>query len=234
MGKDKLRRFAELHTFKHVIEADVDEVFKTDHPVKGQWNKTRFSNNNPIVLELGCGKGEYTVKLASVYSFKNFIGVDIKGNRMWVGAKQALEQNFTNVNFLRTRIEFISAFFKPNEVDEIWVTFPDPQSIKSRRNKRLTSPTFLNSYKGFLRNGGIVHLKTDSDFLYNYTIEVIKRNKLKTILSTFDLYNSEYADLTYGVKTHYEQIFLGKGQPIHYLQFTLDDCEKIEEPDNFE
>jgi tRNA (guanine-N7-)-methyltransferase len=234
MGKDKLRRFAELHTFQHVIESDIEEVFNSDHPVKGNWNQTRFNNSNPIVLELGCGKGEYTVKLASVYSLKNFIGVDIKGNRMWVGAKQALEYNLLNVNFLRTRIEFISAFFKKNEIDEIWITFPDPQSIKSRRNKRLTSPSFLNKYKLFIKENGIVHLKTDSDFLYNYTLAVIEKNKLETILSTYDLYNSAYADLTYGVKTHYEQIFLGKGQPIHYLQFKLDGCDQIEEPDNFE
>jgi tRNA (guanine-N7-)-methyltransferase len=234
MGKDKIRRFAELHTFQHVIEASVDEVLGKEHPLKGNWHISRFNNTNPIVLELGCGKGEYTVKLATVYPLKNFIGVDIKGNRMWVGAKQALENKLANVNFLRTRIEFISSFFKPSEVDEIWITFPDPQPIKSRRNKRLTSPRFLTNYQSFIKENGIIHLKTDSDFLYNYTLEVIKKNNLKTILSTFDLYNSEYADLSYGVKTHYEQLFLAKGQPIHYLQFTLDGCKKIEEPDEFE
>ena len=232
MGKDKIRRFSELHTFPHVIEAGLEDAFNTDHPVKGKWNSKRFKNNNPIVLELGCGKGEYTVHLASVYKDKNFIGVDIKGNRMWVGAKHALENKLNNVNFLRTRIEFIGSFFTENEVDEIWITFPDPQMQSNRRRKRLTSPSFLNRYKPFLKNDGVIHLKTDSDFLYNYTLQVIAKNKLKVLMNIPDLYNSPYSNLTYGVKTHYEQLFLAKGQPIHYLKFTLDSKDVIEDPEN--
>jgi len=232
MGKDKIRRFAELHTFAHVIESDIDEVLKTDHPIKGNWQNTRFNNTNPIVLELGCGKGEYTVNLARIYPQKNFIGVDIKGNRMWVGAKQALESTMQNVNFLRTRIEFIPAFFQQNEVSEIWITFPDPQPTQRRKRKRLTSSLFLNKYKLFLKDDGVIHLKTDSDLLYEYTLQLIEKNKLQVIYNVPDLYNSELVDLTYGVKTHYEQIFLAKGQPIHYLQFSLKGCILVEEPDD--
>lgn len=232
MGKDKLRRFSELHTFSHVIESDVLEVLNADHPIKGRWHSNRFVNNNPIVLELGCGKGEYSVKLATVYPQKNFIGVDIKGNRMWVGAKQALDAQLLNVNFLRTRIDFIHSFFAPGEVDEIWITFPDPQPTKNRRRKRLTSSVFLSKYKKFLKPNGIIHLKTDSDLLFHYTLRLIEKNNLNLILSTFDLYASEYSNLSYGVKTHYEQIFLAKGQPIHYMQFTLNNIDQIVEPDD--
>jgi tRNA (guanine-N7-)-methyltransferase len=227
MGKDKLRRFSELHTFPNVIEADFEDVRTDDHPVKGNWRKTRFKNENPVVLELGCGKGEYTIKLAEVFPEKNFIGIDIKGNRMWVGAKKAIEEGYNNVNFLRTRIEFISSFFTEGEVDEIWITFPDPQMQSNRKRKRLTSPNFLNNYKTFLKKDGIVHLKTDSEFLFHYTHYIIKENNLKVLLSTDNLYSSEFQDLTHGVKTHYEQLFLAKGKPIHYLQFTLECCEKI-------
>lgn len=230
MGKDKIRRFAELHTFNHVIEADYEDIRLKDHDVKGNWHSERFKNNNPIVLELGCGKGEYTVNLATVYPTKNFVGVDIKGNRMWVGAKQSIEGSLSNVNFLRTRIEFIESFFSPNEVDEIWITFPDPQMQSNRSRKRLTSSAFLNRYKSFLKPNGIIHLKTDSDFLFNYTHKIIKHNNLTLLLNTFDLYSSEHEELTYGVKTHYEKLFLAKGQPIHYMQFTLEGNEKLSEP----
>jgi tRNA (guanine-N7-)-methyltransferase len=229
MGKDKLRRFSELHTFSNVIEANFEDVHQIDHPIKGNWNKERFQNNHPVVLELGCGKGEYTIKLAEVYPEKNFIGVDIKGNRMWVGAKKAIDDGLHNAHFLRTRIEFIDSFFAVNEVDEIWITFPDPQMQSNRKRKRLTAPIFLNRYKKFLKPGGIVHLKTDSEFLYHYTNYIIRENKLTTLIDTADLYNSQYQDLTHGVKTHYEQLFLAKGQPIHYLQFTLDNCQNIVE-----
>ena len=229
MGKDKLRRFSELHTFPNVIEADYEDVRELDHAVKGNWNTNRFLNNHPVVLELGCGKGEYTIKLAEVYPEKNFIGIDIKGNRMWVGAKKAIEDKLNNAHFLRTRIEFIDSFFAKDEVDEIWITFPDPQMQSNRKRKRLTAPIFLNRYKEFLKPGGIVQLKTDSEFLYHYTNYIISENKLTKLIDTADLYNSQYQDLTHGVKTHYEQLFLAKGQPIHYLQFTLDNCENIVE-----
>lgn len=221
MGQNKLARFAELHTFNHVIEADFEEAYQKDHFVKSNWH-SRFNNNNPIVLELGCGKGEYTVNLSKVFPQKNFIGVDIKGNRMWVGAKQSIDENLQNVNFLRTRIEFIDSFFAPNEVDEIWITFPDPQMQKNRKKKRLTHPFFLNRYKKILKPGGLIHLKTDSDFLYNYTAELVKLNKLDVKVSTSDLYQSKYVDLTFGVKTYYEQMFLNQGKSINYICFTLD------------
>jgi tRNA (guanine-N7-)-methyltransferase len=230
MGKDKIRRFAELHTFQHVIESEIDEVFKADHLVKGKWRELYFKNKNPLVLELGCGKGEYTVKLAEKNPDKNFIGIDIKGNRMWVGAKLALETKLANVMFLRTRIEFIASFFNTDEVDEIWVTFPDPQEKVGRSRKRLTSSLFLRKYFGFLKNSGIINLKTDNDILYNYTLELIKQNNLKLVLSTFDLYNSDYVSETANIKTHYEQIFLNEGKPIHYVQFTLNGNENINEP----
>ena len=207
MGKDKIRRFAELHTFQHVIESGIEEVFKADHPIKGRWRELYFKNNYPLVLELGCGKGEYTIKLAEKYPGKNFIGIDIKGNRMWVGAKMALENMLKNVMFLRTRIEFIASFFDTDEVDEIWITFPDPQETNSRRRKRLTSSVFLKKYFGFLKKDGIINLKTDNDILYNYTLDLIKQNNLNITLSTFDLYNSEFVAKASNIKTHYEQIF---------------------------
>jgi tRNA (guanine-N7-)-methyltransferase len=231
MGKDKIRRFAELHTFQHVIESGIDEVFNTDHPIKGNWRKLHFKNENPIVIELGCGKGEYTIKLAEKNPDKNFIGVDIKGNRMWVGAKMALENKLSNVMFLRTRIEFIDSFFSTNEIDELWITFPDPHEAKSRRRKRLISSVFLNKYLNFLKKDGIVNLKTDNDILYDYTLELIKQNKINLILSTFDLYNSEFVSNTKDIKTFYEQKFLSEGKPIHYLKFMLNVSEPINEPE---
>jgi len=231
MGKDKIRRFAELHTFKHVIESDIEEVFNIDHPIKGNWRELHFKNENPIVLELGCGKGEYTIKQAEKNSYRNFIGVDIKGNRMWVGAKMALEYKLSNVMFLRTRIEFIASFFDIDEVDEIWITFPDPQEANSRSRKRLTSSVFLKKYIGFLKKDGIINLKTDNDILYNYTLELIEFNKLNLILSTFDLYNSEFVSYTGDIKTYYEQKFLNEGKPIHYLKFTLNGNDTINEPE---
>lgn len=229
MGQDKLRRFAELHTFPNVIEADFEDAYGKKHPVMSNWH-TRFGNFNPVTLELGCGKGEYTVSLARIFNQKNFIGVDIKGNRMWVGAGDALKAKLQNVQFLRTRIEFIEAFFAPAEVDEIWITFPDPQMQSNRRKKRLTSPNFLNRYKKFLKPGGKVHLKTDSSFLYKYTKAVIEANNLTKIVDTNNLYQSEYIDLTFGVKTYYEQMFLKQGKAITYLCFTLDNATIIEEP----
>ncbi len=230
MGKDKIRRFAELHNFHHVIESGIEEVFKADHPLKGRWREFYFKNNYPLVLELGCGKGEYTIKLAEKYPSKNFIGVDIKGNRIWVGAKMALENKLKNVMFLRTRIEFIASFFETDEVDELWITFPDPQETNSRRRKRLISPVFLKKYCGFLKKDGIINLKTDNDILYNYTLDLIKQNNLNLTLSTFDLYNSEFVAKAGNIKTHYEQIFLNEGKPIHYLQFNLNGNENINEP----
>jgi tRNA (guanine-N7-)-methyltransferase len=232
MSKNKLNRFAELKTFANVIESGIDEVFHEKHKLKGKWAKEWFKNPKPIVLELGCGKGEYTVKLAEKYPEKNFIGIDIKGARMWVGARLANEKRLMNVVFLRTRIEFINSFFDNNEIDEIWITFPDPQEIDSRKNKRLTSPVFLNKYKGFIKRNGIINLKTDNNKLYNYTLKLAKKNNLKILVSTNDLYNSAYIDKTHEIKTYYEQMFLQEGKSIHYLQFTLEGNENIAETDS--
>jgi len=229
MGKNKLSRFEELKTFYNVIESGIDEVFNKNHWLNGKWSLEWFKNTKPIILELGCGKGEYTVKLAEKYPDKNFIGIDIKGARMWVGARKAIEMGLNNVVFLRTRIEFISSFFGNAEIDEIWITFPDPQEIKSRKNKRLTSSVFLNKYKSFLKRNGTINLKTDNDKLYNYTLKLAKKNNFNILIHTDDLYHSEHINKTHDIKTYYEQIFLQEGKSIHYLQFTLEGNENIEE-----
>lgn len=227
MGKNKLEQFAELKTFHNVIEAPKSEWLHRHHEVRGKWGERMFGNHHPIVLELGCGKGEYTVGMARKFAHKNFIGVDIKGNRMWRGAKTAVEEKMNNVAFLRTRIDFINAFFAEDEVSEIWLTFSDPQPGESRGRKRLTSPLFVNRYKKLLRPGGIVHIKTDSDLLYQYTLEQIKEHGYQLLFETNDLYGTGMADFDAGtkeileIKTHYEQIFLGRGQNIHYIRFML-------------
>jgi tRNA (guanine-N7-)-methyltransferase len=199
------------------------------HPMKGKWNSDFFKNDHPIVLELGCGKGEYTVGLAQRYPHKNFIGVDIKGNRIWLGAKQALDSNMSNVAFMRTRIDFIEAVFDKNEVSEIWITFPDPQPQKTRARKRLTSPPFLNRYKNILAPGGLIHLKTDSFLLYEYTLEVIKENNYQLLEHTNDLYGKR--DITHfgddlgevgAIKTFYEKKFSDLGFKINYIRFRMD------------
>ncbi|HOK50593.1 MAG TPA: tRNA (guanosine(46)-N7)-methyltransferase TrmB [Bacteroidales bacterium] len=228
MGKNKIQRFAELHTFPNVIETEFNEVFGKAHPLKGNWHEQHFKNNNPIVLELGCGKGEYTLAMAENFPNKNFIGIDIKGNRIWVGAHKALSNKLINVCFLRTRIDFIESFFGPDEVEEIWITFPDPQPQSNRKRKRLTSPLFLNRYKKFLKRGGIIHLKTDNELLYSYTLEIIENNHLPLLASTDNLYQSVYRDELAGqVQTYYENIFLSAGKRIHYLRFTLDGVDSI-------
>ena len=227
MGKNKLGRFAEMETFTNVVQPHFSEIMNTDHELKGNWNQSFFKNDNPLVLELGCGKGEYTVGLASRFPGKNFIGVDIKGARMWRGAKLAIENNLANAGFLRTRIEFISSFFAPGEVSEIWITFPDPQLKKRRNKKRLTHPRFLNMYRRFLTSNGIIHLKTDNRVLYEYTLHVIRYNQIKPVVATGDLYHSPYDNETFGIKTFYEQMFLEQEMPIHYLKFVLPPDEQI-------
>ncbi|MBR5175524.1 MAG: tRNA (guanosine(46)-N7)-methyltransferase TrmB [Bacteroidales bacterium] len=200
MGHDKLRKFAENETFSCLLQPDASAVLDksgdpslglrlNDHPVKGHWNSTMFKNDQPIVLELGCGKGEYTIDLSKRVPVNNYIGVDIKGARLWRGAKTATEENLPNVAFLRTRIEFIEAFFGPGEVSEIWLTFSDPQ-LKSE-NSRLTSPLFLERYRKFLKPGGVIHLKTDSRFLHEYSKAVALENDLTILAATTDLYGSE-------------------------------------------
>jgi len=229
VGKNKLKKFAELATFNNVIEADFDDIFRKDFFRKGNWNRDFFKNNNPIVLELGCGKGEYTVGLGRMFPNKNFIGIDIKGARMHKGAKMAHEAGMNNAAFLRTRIEFITSFFGPNEVDEIWLTFPDPQMKKA--TKRLTSTWFMKMYASFLKPGGIIHLKTDSNFLYTYTREMVRINNMEVITDQNDLYHSDYVDEILALKTHYESQWLAKNIAIKYLKFKLDNGSNLTEPD---
>ncbi|MEA2105725.1 MAG: tRNA (guanosine(46)-N7)-methyltransferase TrmB [Bacteroidota bacterium] len=230
MGKKKLQRFAEMETFEHVVQPSYDEVFRKDYPLKGKWNQLFFKNNQPIILELGCGKGEYTVGLAKKFTMINFIGVDIKGARMWCGAKTAIEENLHNVGFIRTRIDFISSFFASNEIQEIWITFPDPQPKKYY--KRLTSTKFLGYYKNFLKPDGLIHLKTDNRALYLYTKNVIKVNNLELIEDTDNVYNSSMDHPVVSIKTFYEKQFLAEDKPIHYLKFKLNNTEKFEEPED--
>ena len=211
-----------MATYPNVIAPKFDEVFGADFRLKGRWADEVFGNRFPLVLELGCGKGEYTVALARKYPAKNFLGVDIKGARMWVGATDALQNNLTNVAFLRTRIEFIRSCFAPGEVSEIWITFPDPQPQQSRENKRLTSPRFLQSYREIMQPEGVIHLKTDSQFLFEYTCNMVKSNHLPVITCTDDLYSAGNADYILSVQTYYEKIFLGKGYTIKYLKFKID------------
>ena len=210
-----------MAAYPNVIAPKFEEVFRTDFGLKGRWAEEVFGNRNPLVLELGCGKGEYTVALARKYPEKNFIGVDVKGARMWVGATDALQNHLTNAAFLRTRIEFIRSCFAPGELSEIWITFPDPQPQQSRENRRLTSDRFLRSYREILQTGGIVHLKTDSESLFEYTCNVVKSNNLRVLVCTGDLYHSGYVDDILSVRTYYEKMFMDKGFTIKYLKFLL-------------
>ena len=266
MGHDKLRKFAENETFSCLLQPSASELLADgffnlrDHAVKGQWNATMFDAPRPIVLELGCGKGEYTIDLSRREPGCNYIGVDIKGARLWKGAKYAHEHQLGNVAFLRTRIEFIGAFFAPSEVSQIWLTFSDPQ-LKSE-NSRLTSPVFLERYRQFLRPGGVVHLKTDSRFLHEYSLTVARRNGLRVLAQTTDLYSTPReslfdagtasevwgaeknpsgnapqtslaapaVDSLYEVQTFYERMFRAQGYKITYLAFTLDHEGPFEHP----
>ena len=221
MGKDKLKRFAENKTFACFVEPEFEQMFRTEHPLKGNWHKDFFHNDNPIVLELGCGKGEYTVALAERNPDKNFIGVDIKGARMWRGAKTATERGMANVGFLRARIEFITSLFAAGEIAELWITFPDPQLKTRRAKKRLTSPIFLEYYAKLLAEDGWINLKTDSQHLYNYTQAVISEFDLPCEVANNDIYGSGYADEVLSVKTAYETVYLQRGLPITYTRFSL-------------
>jgi tRNA (guanine-N7-)-methyltransferase len=230
VGKNKLRRFAENETFSNLIQTEFTEYFGHDHPMKGQWRSRFFRNSNPIVLELGCGKGEYTIGLARQFPGKNFIGIDIKGARLWRGAKTAMEQQMPNVAFVRTRIEIINSFFAENEVDEVWLTFPDPQPRQAKALKRLSSSRFLSKYRGFLRPGGVVHLKTDSLGLHRYTRALAEQNGLTIHACTENLYETMATDPILSIKTFYEQQFLGKGMPITYISFELNNEKPLAEP----
>ena len=239
MGKGKLAKFADMATNPLVIECPYDTIKEeTLFDLKGHWHDKFFHNQNPIVLELGCGRGEYTVGLARRYPDKNFIGVDIKGARMWTGAQDALKSGMKNVAFLRTHIEFIDRFFAPNEVREIWLTFSDPQMKKA--TKRLTSTYFLERYRQFLTDGGLIHLKTDSNFLYNYTEELLKVNGIIPECNTRDLYISPSGEMSEGqrgvaearsIQTYYEQMWRDRGIPIKYLRFRLPHKGSLIEPD---
>lgn len=217
MGKDKLRRFAEIATFNNVLELEEGKA------LKGIWSDKQFNNNKPIVLELACGKGEYTVNLAKLFPEKNFIGIDYKGNRIWRGAKTALEENISNVAFLRIQIENILDYFQPSEVSEIWITFPDPQPQLSREKKRLTSLRFLNKYRIILQPEGPIHLKTDNDALHAYTHEKVQELGLKIHANTTDLYHSEFANEVLSIKTYYERKYLADNKNINYIQFSFID-----------
>lgn len=209
-----------MQTFSHVEQPDL-ELLKQGYALRGNWKNDFFKNQNPLVLELGCGMGEYSVGLAEKFPNKNFLGIDIKGARMWQGANSVFEKNLTNVGFLRIRIDWIEKCFATNEVDEIWITFPDPQLKKRRGTKRLTHPNFLNRYAKILKKDSSIHLKTDSQFLHGFTLGVITSEKYILEDSTHDLYNSRVERDHMEIKTHYEKMFLEKGMPITYLRFRL-------------
>jgi len=217
LAKRKIERFAENATFPHLFQPTFDEL-KAGFNMKGCWHEY-FGNDHPITLELGCGKGEYTVALAARYPENNYIGIDIKGARLWRGAKTTAERQSTNVAFLRTRIDMILDAFAPEEISGIWITFPDPQPAKAR--KRLTSPMFLNRYKTLLKPGSIIHLKTDNRAFFDFTLQTIQEEGHQLLMHTFDLYNSNLQEDVMLTQTHYEKIFLGQGIPINYLRFIL-------------
>lgn len=237
MGKNKLKKFAEMETFHNVFQCGARELLPDNDVPKmaGRWREDYFGNTNPIVLELGCGHGEYTVGLAQKYPEKNFIGIDIKGARMWVGAKQAEEAGMRNVAFLRTNIEMLTGFFHADEIDEIWITFPDPQMKKA--TKRLTSTYFLQRYQQIVRAGGRIHLKTDSLFLYTYTREMLRLNAYPVLADTADLYaekavETDNIDIEEArmLQTHYEKQWLDRGLTIKYVCWSLEPRSTFEEP----
>ncbi len=228
MSKGKLQKFSEMKSFPNVVQPSFREVFHKDFILKGKWNIDFFARDLPLILELGCGKGEYSVEMAKMFHESNFLGVDIKGARIWKGAKTALSDKMENVGFIRTRIDFINSFFSGNEVSEIWITFPDPQLKKA--GKRLTSAKFLNMYKSFLKVEGTIHLKTDSSELYDYTLAIIKRNHLKIEFATNNLYTTHAQDKVLNIKTFYEKMWLEQGLNIHYIRFKFIGNHVIKEP----
>ncbi|WP_304064142.1 tRNA (guanosine(46)-N7)-methyltransferase TrmB [Pedobacter glucosidilyticus] len=213
MAKRKLQRFTEIGTFKNVVQLE------NGKPFKGNWKKAFFKNDNPLILELACGKGEYSVNLGRKYPDKNFLGIDYKGNRIWVGAKMALDENLDNVGFLRIQIQNLLDYFEAGEVDEIWLTFPDPQAQSPLERKRLTNPTFLQKYKTVTKAKGYMHLKTDNDGFYDYTLEKIAELKFLIEEQTTDVYKTHPGDEILAIKTHYERLYLQKGKNINYVKF---------------
>ncbi|MDN5553277.1 tRNA (guanosine(46)-N7)-methyltransferase TrmB [Prevotella sp.] len=232
MSKGKLEKFAEMETFRNVFQYPFSIIDNVPFDMKGHWNQDFFKNDNPIVLELGCGKGEYTVELAKLYPNVNFVGVDIKGARMWTGAKKAIEANLENVAFLRTNIEIIDRFFDTDEVEEIWLTFSDPQMKNA--HKRLTSTFFMDRYRHFLVDKGIIHLKTDSNFLFTYTKYMVDVNKLPVLICTEDLYHDNLDSDTrkiLSIQTYYESMWIERGLNIKYMKFNLPRKAELNEPD---
>jgi len=218
MAKNKLKRFADNLKYQHVFEPPYSLIQSDSFEMKGNWHHF-FNNNKPITLELGCGKGEYTVGLAEMYPDRNFIGIDLKGARLWVGATYAKEKQLKNVAFIRSRVDFLESFFSPKEVSEIWITFPDPQNKK--RKKRLTFPRFLTIYSNILKTDGLIHLKTDSNKLYHYTKSVAEANQLHIHQSCEDIYNSNILNKELHIKTFYESLFTAKNDNINYISFNL-------------
>ena len=233
MGKGKLQKFAEMETFSNVFQYPFSVIENVPFEMKGHWREQYFHNDNPIVLELGCGKGEYTVELARLYPQVNFIGVDIKGARMHKGAKEALTAGLSNVAFLRTNIEIIDRFFAKDEVQEIWLTFSDPQMKNPR--KRLTSTYFMNRYRHFLVDGGLIHLTTDSNFLFTYTTYMVEANHLPLLFRTEDLYHTDGIDeetrKILSIQTFYEAQWIARGLNIRYMKFHLPQQGELVEPD---
>ena len=221
MSKNKLEKFAENATFPNFFQPLQTEIMENDFELKGKWGSHFFRNDHPIVLELACGRGEYAVGLAKKYPNKNFIGIDRKGARMWKGCKESVLAQMSNVAFLRTQIGLIRHFFAENEVDEIWITFPDPQPTRSKSNKRLTSPLFLDFYKQILKPNGVIHLKTDSDLLYEYTLEVIENLNYEIIEKNKDIHASLPANDDLTLLTYYESRWQKEGIPIKYIQFKM-------------
>ena len=221
-SKNKLKRFRENEEFSNVIQPSREELTGGEYPLKGNWNKEFFKKEQPIVLELGCGKGEYSVALAQANPDKNFIGIDIKGARFWRGAKTALEESLDNVGFVRTQIELIDSLFAEGEVDEIWITFPDPQIKYKRTKHRLTNSDFLQKYKKILKKGGVVNLKTDSEFMHGYTLGLLHGEGHEVLHANHNVYKNTYSpkEVT-GIQTFYEKQYLDQGKPITYIQFKI-------------
>ncbi|MFO8146908.1 MAG: tRNA (guanosine(46)-N7)-methyltransferase TrmB [Bacteroidota bacterium] len=221
-SKNKLKRFRENEQFDNVVQPSREELTQNNYPLRGKWRIDFFKNNNPIVLELGCGKGEYSVALAQAYPEKNFIGVDIKGARFWRGAKTGIEENITNLGFIRTQIELVDHIFAENEIDEIWITFPDPQIKYKRTKHRLTNSEFLQKYKYILKPEGIVNLKTDSEFMHGYTLGLLHGEGHEILQANHDVYKNVYSpkEVT-GIQTFYEKQYLEQGKPITYIQFKI-------------
>ncbi len=221
-SKNKLKRFRENDTFSNVIQPSREELVNGNFPLKGKWKTDFFKNNNPIVLELGCGKGEYSVGLAQLNPDKNYIGIDIKGARFWRGAKTALEENLTNVGFMRTQIELVTDAFAEDEISEIWITFPDPQIKYKRTKHRMTNSEFLQKYKHILDAEGTVNLKTDSEFMHGYTLGLLHGEGHEILHANHDVYKNEYSpEEVVGIQTFYEKQYLAEGKPITYIKFRV-------------